>query len=79
MSSVILCICYLNPGPSVILGSRPCIHQSLFVKAGKIGVPLLQAEESTVGGGGGDLLVGDDAAFHTEWARTFWGKQRQDI
>lgn len=68
VSSVILCICYLDPGPSVIFGSCPCVHQALFVEAGEVGVPLLQAKESTVGGGGGDLLVRDDASFHSEWA-----------
>lgn len=71
------CICYLNPGPSVVLGSRPGVHQTLLVETGEVGVPLLQAEESAVGGGGSDLLVGDYAAFHAKRTGTFWVKKIQ--
>lgn len=43
-------VLYLNPRPSVILGSSPGIDQALLVEARKVGVPLLQAKERAVGG-----------------------------
>lgn len=64
-------ICYLDPGPSVVLCSSPGVHQALLVEAGEVGVPFLQAKEGTVCGGGRDLLVGDDTPFHAQWSGTF--------
>lgn len=65
-------VLYLNPRPSVILGSGPGIDQALLVEARKVGVPLLQAKERAVGGWGRYLLVGDDTAFHAERPRAPW-------
>lgn len=64
-------VLYLDPRPSVIFGSSPGIDQTLLVEACKVRVPLLQAEESTVGGRGRYLLVGDYAALHAQWSRAF--------
>lgn len=65
-------VLYLNPRPSVILGSGPGIDQALLVEARKVGVPLLQAKERAVGGWGRYLLVGDDTAFHAERPGAPW-------
>ncbi len=62
---------YLDPWPSVIFSSSPGIDQALPVEACKVRVPLLQAEESTVGGRGCYLLVGDYAALHAQRSRAF--------
>lgn len=64
-------VLYLDPRPSVIFGSSPGIDQALLVEACKVRVPLLQAEQSTVGGRGCYLLVGDYAALHAQWSRAF--------
>lgn len=64
-------VLYLDPRPSVVFGSSPGIDQALLVEARKVRVPFLQAEESTVGGGGRYLLVGDYAALHAQWSRAF--------
>lgn len=72
--SDIACL-YLDPRPSVILGSSPSIDQALPVEACKVGVPFLQAEESTVGRWGCYLLVGDYATLHAQWSRAFWGRR----
>lgn len=66
---------YLNPRPSVVLGGGPGINQALPVEAGEVGVPLLQAEERPVGGGGRYLLVGDDPALHAERPGALWVKR----
>lgn len=71
-------VLYLNPRPSVILGGSPGINQALPVEARKVGVPLLQAEERPVGGGGSYLLVGDDASFHAERPGTLWVKRETE-
>lgn len=59
----------LDPRPSVVLGSRPGVDQPLLVEACKVRVPLLQAEESAVSGGGCYLLVGDYTALHAQRSR----------
>lgn len=62
-----LCVAlYLDPGPPVVLSGGPGVDQTLPVEPREVGVPLLQAEESAVGGGGRYLLVGDDAALHAQ-------------
>lgn len=61
----------LNPGPSVILGCSPSIHQTFLIQPGKIRIPFLKSEESSVSGGGCNLLVGDYSTFHAQWTRTF--------
>lgn len=71
-------ICYLNPGPSVILGCGPGVHKTLLIQPGKVGVPFLEAEESSVSGGGCYLLVGDDSTLHAQWTGTFCSIHRND-
>lgn len=71
---------YLYPWPSVIFGSGPGIDQTLLVEPCKVRVPLLQAEQGTVGRRGCYLLVGDYTALHAQWSRAFWvkrGRKRQ--
>lgn len=71
-------VLYLNPRPSVILGGSPGINQALPVEPRKVGVPLLQAKERPVGGGGRYLLVGDDAALHAERPGALWVKRERE-
>lgn len=71
-------ICYLNPGPSVILGCGPSVHKTLLIQPGKVRVPFLEAEESSMSGGGRYLLVGDDSTLHAQWTRTFCSIHNND-
>lgn len=71
-------ICYLNPGPSVILGCGPGVHKTLLIQPGKVGVPFLEAEESSVSGGGRYLLVRDDSTLHAQWTGTFCSIHRNN-
>lgn len=72
---------YLDPWPSVIFSGGPGVDQTLPVEPRKVGVPFLQAEQSTVGGGGCYLLVGDYAALHAQWSGALWvgggGEERE--
>lgn len=68
---------YLDPRPSVIFSGGPGIDESLLVEACKVWVPLLQAKQSSVGGGGCYLLVGDYAALHAQRSRALWENKRE--
>ncbi len=71
-------ICYLNPGPSVILGCGPGVHKTLLIQPGKVRVPFLEPKESSVSGGGRYLLVGDDSTLHAQWTGTFCSIHNND-
>lgn len=60
---------YLDPRPSVVFSGGPGVDQTLPVEPREVGVPLLQAEQSAVGGGGCYLLVGDYTALHSQRSR----------